>query len=100
MSPEQHEQMLAEKENYWLNEKGQTLKDMRQQQKQKENFDKIKALVQKQLKPTRIIKVIQMNLRGRYNLDYGKWTRENYPEMPEPYQSNKELHEIFEREEK
>lgn len=30
MSPEQHEQMLAEKENYWLNEKGQTLKDMRQ----------------------------------------------------------------------
>ena len=31
MSPEQHEKMLAEKENYWLDEKGQTLKDMRQQ---------------------------------------------------------------------
>ena len=95
MSPEQHEKMLAEKENYWLDEKGQTLKDMRQQQKQKENFDKIKTLVQKQLKPSKIIKVIQMNLRGRYNLDYGKWTRENYPEMPEPYQSNGELHELW-----
>lgn len=95
MSPEQHEKMLAERENFWLDEKGQTLKDMRQQQKQKENFDKIKALVQKQLKPSKIIKVIQMNLRGRYNLDYGKWTRENYPEMPEPYQSNKELHELW-----
>ncbi len=36
MSPEQAEKLLAEKENYWLDEQGQTLKDMRQQQAQKE----------------------------------------------------------------
>ena len=36
MSPEEAEKFLAEKENYWLDEQGQTLKDMRQQQAQKE----------------------------------------------------------------
>lgn len=95
MSPEQAEKLLAESENYWLEEKGQTLKDMRQQQKQQENFGKIKSLVQKQLKPSKIHKVIQMNLRGRHTLDYSKWNRDNYPEMPEPYQSNSELKELW-----
>ena len=96
MSPEQAEQLLAEKENYWLDEQGQTLKDMRQQQKQTENFNKIKAMLQKQVKPTKIFKVIQMNLRGRKNnLDYGTWNRQNYPNMPEPYQSNEELGDLW-----
>ena len=96
MSPEQAEQLLAEKENYWLNEQGQTLKDMRQQQKQQENFDKIKAKLQKEVKPTKIYKIIQMNLRGRKNnLDYGTWNRQNYPDMPEPYQSNEELDDLW-----
>lgn len=96
MSPEQAEQLLAEKENYWLDEQGQTLKDMRQQQKQTENFNKIKAILQKQAKPTKIFKVIQMNLRGRKNnLDYGTWNRQNYPNMPEPYQSNEELGDLW-----
>lgn len=96
MSPEQAEQLLAEKENYWLDEQGQTLKDMRQQQKQTENFNKIKAILQKQVKPTKIFKVIQMNLRGRKNnLDYGTWNRQNYPNMPEPYQSNEELGDLW-----
>lgn len=91
----QDEQTLAENENYWLEEKGQTLKDMRQQQKQKENFTKIRAKIQQELKPTKIHKVIQMNLRGRYTLDYGKWNRQNYPDMPEPYQSNEELSDLW-----
>ena len=96
MSPEQAEQLLAEKENYWLDEQGQTLKDMRQQQKQTENFNLIKAKLQKQVKPTKIFKVIQMNLRGRKNnLDYGTWNRQNYPNMPEPYQSNEELGDLW-----
>ena len=96
MSPEQAEQLLAEKENYWLDEQGQTLKDMRQQQKQTENFNKIKAKLQKEVKPTKIFKVIQMNLRGRKNnLDYGTWNRQNYPNMPEPYQSNEELGDLW-----
>lgn len=96
MSPEQAEQLLAEKENYWLDEQGQTLKDMRQQQKQTENFNKIKTMLQKQVKPTKIFKVIQMNLRGRKNnLDYGTWNRQNYPNMPEPYQSNEELGDLW-----
>ena len=96
MSPEQAEQLLAEKENYWLDEQGQTLKDMRQQQKQTENFNKIKAMLQKQVKPTKIFKVIQMNLRGRKNnLDYGTWNRQNYPNMPEPYHSNEELGDLW-----
>ena len=96
MTPEQAEQLLAEKENYWLDEQGQTLKDMRQQQKQTENFNLIKAKLQKQVKPTKIFKVIQMNLRGRKNnLDYGTWNRQNYPNMPEPYQSNEELGDLW-----
>lgn len=96
MSPEQAEKLLAEKENYWLEEQGQTLKDMRQQQKQQENFTKIKSLLQKEVKPTKIHKVIQMNLRGRKNnLDYGTWNRQNYPNMPEPYQSNEELDDLW-----
>ena len=96
MSPEQSEQLLAEKENYWLDEQGQTLKDMRQQQKQTENFNLIKAKLQKEVKPTKIFKVIQMNLRGRKNnLDYGTWNRQNYPNMPEPYQSNEELGDLW-----
>ena len=96
MSPEQAEQFLAENENYWLEEQGQTLKDMRQQQKQQENFTKIKALIQKELKPTKIHKVIQMNLRGRKSsLDYGTWNRQNYPDMPEPYRSNEELDDLW-----
>ena len=96
MSPEEAEKFLAEKENYWLDEQGQTLKDMRQQQKQTENFNKIKAILQKQVKPTKIFKVIQMNLRGRKNnLDYGTWNRQNYPNMPEPYQSNEELGDLW-----
>ena len=96
MSPEQQEQLLAESENYWLDEQGQTLKDMRQQQKQQENFNKIKAKVQKDLKPTKIYKVIQMNLRGRKSsLDYGTWNRQNYPDMPEPYRSNEELDDLW-----
>lgn len=96
MSPEQAEQLLAEKENYWLDEQGQTLKDMRQQQKQTENFNLIKAKLQKEVKPTKIFKVIQMNLRGRKNnLDYGTWNRQNYPNMPEPYQSNEELGDLW-----
>lgn len=96
MSPEQAEQLLAEKENYWLDEQGQTLKDMRQQQKQQENFDKIKAKLQKEVKPVKIYKIIQMNLRGRKNnLDYGTWNRQNYPNMPEPYQSNEELDDLW-----
>ena len=96
MTPEQAEQLLAEKENYWLDEQGQTLKDMRQQQKQTENFNKIKAKLQKEVKPTKIFKVIQMNLRGRKNnLDYGTWNRQNYPNMPEPYQSNEELGDLW-----
>ena len=96
MTPEQAEQLLAEKENYWLDEQGQTLKDMRQQQKQTENFNLIKAKVQKEVKPTKIFKVIQMNLRGRKNnLDYGTWNRQNYPNMPEPYQSNEELGDLW-----
>ena len=96
MSPEQAEQLLAEKENYWLDEQGQTLKDMRQQQKQTENFNKIMAKLQKEVKPTKIFKVIQMNLRGRKNnLDYGTWNRQNYPNMPEPYQSNEELGDLW-----
>lgn len=96
MSPEQAEQLLAEKENYWLDEQGQTLKDMRQQQKQTENFNLIKAKLQKEVKPTKIFKVIQMNLRGRKNnLDYGTWNRQNYPNMPEPYQSNEELDDLW-----
>jgi len=96
MTPEQAEQLLAEKENYWLDEQGQTLKDMRQQQKQTENFNLIKAKLQKEVKPTKIFKVIQMNLRGRKNnLDYGTWNRQNYPNMPEPYQSNEELGDLW-----
>lgn len=96
MTPEQAEQLLAEKENYWLDEQRQTLKDMRQQQKQTENFNLIKAKLQKEVKPTKIFKVIQMNLRGRKNnLDYGTWNRQNYPNMPEPYQSNEELGDLW-----
>ena len=96
MSPEEAEKLLAENENYWLDEQGQTLKDMRQQQKQKENFDKIRAKLQKEVKPTKIYKIIQMNLRGRKsNLDYGTWNRQNYPNMPEPYQSNEELDDLW-----
>ena len=96
MSPEQAEKLLAEKENYWLDEQGQTLKDMRQQQAQKERISKVKDKVQKDLKPTKILKVIQMNLRGRKNnLDYGTWNRQNYPDMPEPYRSNAELDELW-----
>jgi len=96
MSPEQAEKLLAEKENYWLDEQGQTLKDMRQQQAQKERISKVKDKVQKDLKPTKILKVIQMNLRGRKNnLDYGTWNRQNYPDMPEPYQSNEELGDLW-----
>ena len=96
MTPEQAEQLLAEKENYWLDEQGQILKDMRQQQKQTENFNLIKAKLQKEVKPTKIFKVIQMNLRGRKNnLDYGTWNRQNYPNMPEPYQSNEELGDLW-----
>ena len=96
MSPEEAEKFLAENENYWLDEQGQTLKDMRQQQKQKENFDKIRAKLQKEVKPTKIYKIIQMNLRGRKsNLDYGTWNRQNYPNMPEPYQSNEELDDLW-----
>jgi hypothetical protein len=95
MSPEEAEKFLAEKENYWLNEQGQTLKDMRQQQKQKENFDKIRAKLQKEVKPTKIYKIIQMNLRSRHTLDYSTWNRENYPDMPEPYQSNEELKDLW-----
>ena len=96
MSPEEAEKFLAENENYWLDEQGQTLKDMRQQQKQKENFDKIRAKLQKEVKPTKIYKIIQMNLRGRKsNLDYGNWNRQNYPDMPEPYQSNEELDALW-----
>ena len=96
MSPEEAEKFLAEKENYWLDEQGQTLKDMRQQQAQKERISKVKDKVQKDLKPTKILKVIQMNLRGRKNnLDYGTWNRQNYPDMPEPYRSNAELDELW-----
>ena len=96
MSPEQAEKLLAEKENYWLDEQGQTLKDMRQQQKQQENFTKIKSKVQKDLKPSKILKVIQMNLRSRKtSLDYGTWNRQNYPDMPEPYRSNDELDDLW-----
>ena len=96
MSPEQAEKLLAEKENYWLDEQGQTLKDMRQQQAQKERISKVKDKVQKDLKPTKILKVIQMNLRGKKNnLDYGTWNRQNYPDMPEPYRSNAELDELW-----
>jgi hypothetical protein len=37
-----------------------------------------------------------MNLRGRKNnLDYGTWNRQNYPNMPEPYQSNEELGDLW-----
>ena len=96
MSPEQAEKLLAEKENYWLDEQGQTLKDMRQQQAQKERISKVKDKVQKDLKPTKILKVIQMNLRGKKaSLDYGTWNRQNYPDMPEPYRSNAELDELW-----
>lgn len=96
MSPEQAEKLLAEKENYWLEEQGQTLKDMRQQQAQKERISKVKDKVQKDLKPTKIIKVIQMNLRSRKSsLDYSTWNRQNYPDMPEPYQSNEECDEVW-----
>lgn len=96
MSPEEAEKFLAENENYWLDEQGQTLKDMRQQQKQQENFTKIKSKVQKDLKPTKILKVIQMNLRGKKSsLDYGTWNRQNYPDMPEPYRSNEELDALW-----
>lgn len=96
MSPEQAEKLLAEKENYWLDEQGQTLKDMRQQQAQKERINKAKEKVQKDLKPTKILKVIQMNLRSRKtSLDYSTWNRQNYPDMPEPYQSNEELDELW-----
>ena len=96
MSPEEAERFLAEKENYWLDEQGQTLKDMRQQQAQKERISKVKDKVQKDLKPTKILKVIQMNLRGRKNnLDYGTWNRQNYPDMPEPYRSNEELDDLW-----
>lgn len=96
MSPEEAEKFLAENENYWLDEQGQTLKDMRQQQKQKENFDKIRAKLQKEVKPTKIFKVIQMNLRSRRgSLDYNTWNRQNYPDMPEPYRSNEELDELW-----
>lgn len=96
MSPEQAEQFLAENENYWLDEQGQTLKDMRQQQAQKERISKIKDKVQKDLKPSKIIKVIQMNLRSRKtSLDYGTWNRQNYPDMPEPYRSNEELDDLW-----
>ena len=96
MSPEEAEKFLAEKENCWLDEQGQTLKDMRQQQAQKERISKVKDKVQKDLKPTKILKVIQMNLRGRKNnLDYGTWNRQNYPDMPEPYRSNAELDELW-----
>ena len=96
MSPEEAEKFLAEKENYWLDEQGQTLKDMRQQQAQKERISKVKDKVQKDLKPTKILKVIQMNLRGKKaSLDYGTWNRQNYPDMPEPYRSNAELDELW-----
>ena len=96
MSPEEAEKFLAEKENYWLDEQGQTLKDMRQQQAQKERISKVKDKVQKDLKPSKILKVIQMNLRGKKaSLDYGTWNRQNYPDMPEPYRSNEELDDLW-----
>ena len=43
MSPEQAEKLLAEKENYWLDEQGQTLKDMRQQQGKGEGSERPEA---------------------------------------------------------
>lgn len=95
MSPEEAEKLLAESEDYWLDEQGQTLKDMRQQQAQKERINQVREKVQKDLKPTKIHKVIQMNLRSRHTLDYSTWNRENYPDMPEPYQSNKELDQLW-----
>ena len=74
MSPEQAEQLLAEKENYWLDEQGQTLKDMRQQQKQQENFDKIKAKLQKEVKPVKRNGGICFNFGDTAN----RWFPTNY----------------------